>query len=68
MLAIRIPKELKEKMRKIQVEWSKEIRCFIEERIKQFELMETIRDAELKAEKRKAQVDSTILIRGDRER
>jgi len=65
---IRIPKELKEKMKKLNVEWSKEIRSFIEERVKHLELLKAIEEVELKAEKRVVKVDSTKLIREDRER
>lgn len=65
---IRIPKELKEKMKKLNVEWSKEIRSFIEKRIKHLELLKAIEEVELRAERRKVKVDSTKLIREDRER
>jgi len=65
---IRIPKELKEKMKKFNVEWSKEIRNFLEERVKHLELLKAIEEVELRAEKRMVKVDSTKLIREDRER
>ena len=65
---IRIPRELKEKMDKNPAEWSHEIRDFLEERIKQIELMKTLKEIESRAEKRKTKTDSTILIREDRER
>ena len=65
---VRISKELKEKMRKLPVEWSEEIRDFIESKVKQLELMERIESIKVKAEKRKAKVDSASLIREDRER
>ncbi len=65
---IRIPRELKEKMEKNPEEWSVEIRNFLEERVKQIELMKTIQQIESRAEKRKTKTDSTILIREDRER
>jgi hypothetical protein len=55
-------------MRKINVEWSEEVRGFIEERVKHLELVKAIEEAGSRAEKRKAKVDSTILIRKDRER
>ena len=64
---IRIPRELKERMKKLPVEWSKEIRLFIEERVKHLELIRTIEDVELRAERRRLRVDSTRLIREDRE-
>ncbi len=65
---IRIPQELKEKMEKNPAEWSQEVRCFLEERIKQIELMKTLQEIEPRAEKRKTKTDSTLLIREDRER
>jgi len=65
---IRIPRELKEKMEKNPEEWSQEIRNFLEERVKQIELVKTIQQIESRAEKRKTNADSTVLIREDRER
>jgi hypothetical protein len=65
---IRIPRELKEKMAKNPAEWSQEVRDFLEERVKQIELMKTLQEIEPRAEKRKTKTDSTVLIREDRER
>ena len=65
---IRIPRDLKERMEKNPEEWSVEIRNFLEERVKQIELLKTIQQIESRAEKRKTKADSTILIREDRER
>jgi len=65
---VRIPRELKEKMKELPVEWSEEVRRFIEERVKHLELIRTIEDIELRAERRRLRVDSTKLIREDRER
>ena len=65
---IRIPNELKEKMEKNPQQWSLEIRNFLEERVKQVELMKTIKQIESRAEKRNTKSDSTLLIREDRER
>ena len=65
---VRVPEELKEKMRRYPVEWGEEVRRFIETRIRQLELAETIRNVGRRAERRKVTVDSTGLIRGDRER
>jgi predicted transcriptional regulator len=64
---IRIPRELKEKMEKNPEEWSQEIRVFLEQRVKQIQLIKTIQDIEARAEKRKTNTDSTNLIREDRE-
>ena len=66
--SFRIPRDLKEKMEKNQEDWSREIRNFLEERVRQIELMKTIQQIESRAEKRKTKADSTILIREDRER
>lgn len=65
---IRIPRELKERMKKLPAEWSEEVRSFIEERVKHLELIKTIEEIESRAEKRRLRVDSTTLIREDRER
>jgi hypothetical protein len=65
---LRIPRELKEKMEKNPEEWSQEIRVFLEERVKQIELVKTIQEIDSRAEKRKTNADSTTLIREDRER
>ena len=65
---IRIPRDLKERMDKNPEQWSVEIRNFLEERVKQIELLKTIQQIESRAEKRKTEADSTILIREDRER
>ncbi|PDM26809.1 hypothetical protein CP083_01885 [Candidatus Bathyarchaeota archaeon B24-2] len=65
---MRISKDLKERMRKLPVEWSEEVRRFIESRVRQLELAEKIREIEVRAIKRNVVVDSTGLIREDRER
>ena len=65
---IRIPRELKEKMKENPAEWSEEVRNFIEQRVKQIELIKTLQEIESKADKRQTKIDSTILIREDRER
>ena len=65
---VRIPRELKEKMKKLPVEWSEEVRRFIEEKVKSLELMGAIEEIELRAEKRRLKVNSAKLIREDRER
>ncbi|MEM2687629.1 MAG: hypothetical protein QW796_04700, partial [Thermoproteota archaeon] len=65
---IRIPRELREQMRKFPVEWSDEIRRFIEDRIRQLELAEAIGSIWVRAERRRVRADSVDLIRGDRER
>ena len=65
---VRLPRELKEKMKKLQPDWSREVRGFIEERVRCLELAETIREVAVNAERRRIRVDSTRLIREDRGR
>ena len=65
---VRIPRELKEKMKSFPVEWSEEVRRFIEEKVKRLELIGVIEEIELRAEKRRLRVDSARLIREGRER
>jgi predicted DNA-binding protein len=67
-ITIRIPRELKERMKENPQEWSEEVRSFIEERVRNLELEKTLREVGSRAEKRRVKVDSTILIREDRER
>ena len=65
---VRIPRELKEKMKKLPVEWSEEVRRFIEEKVKRLELIGAIEEIELRVKKRRLKVNSAKLIREDRER
>jgi len=64
---IRMPQELKEKMVKNSANWSQEVRAFLEQRIKQMELINALEEIEKRSEKRKTK-DSTLLIREERER
>jgi len=50
------------------VEWSEEVRGFLEQRVKQVELMKTLQEVRARAVKRKVKGDSTVLIREDRDR
>jgi uncharacterized protein with von Willebrand factor type A (vWA) domain len=63
VISIRIPRELREKMKRFNIDWSAEIRRFIEERVKLLELAEFVRELEVKARGRRVKVDSTLLIR-----
>jgi len=67
VVTVRVPKELKEKMKKLKVNWSKEIRKCIEEKVKDYELLETIDRVRKEARKRKVKTDSAQLIGEDRE-
>lgn len=64
---LRLPRKLKDKMDKNPQDWSEEIRSFLQERINQIELLNTIQEIESRTEKRKTKIDSTLLIREDRE-
>lgn len=64
---IRVPFHLKEKMKQNPIDWSEEVRSFIEERVKQLEMQKVLKEVESRAEKRKAKADSIMLIREDRE-
>jgi hypothetical protein len=66
--SVRIPRELKEKIEQNQADWSQEVRNFLSERIKQMELLKTINEIEVHAQKRNTKTDSVTLIREDRER
>jgi len=67
IISIRIPRELKEKMRRYRVNWSDEIRRFIENRIRALELVEVLDEIESRVEKPRVRVDSVVLIRESRE-
>jgi hypothetical protein len=67
VVSVRVPRELKEKMKRYPVDWSSEIRRFIEERIRALELLEVLEDVERRAEERRTRVDSTRLVREARE-
>jgi len=62
-----VPKEIKKKMKRYNINWSKEIRTFIEERVRALELLEVLDSVEKNARERKMRVDSTVLIRESRE-
>lgn len=68
VLTIRMPRGLKEKMKKAGINWSKGVRRFIEDRIRSYELLGVLEEIRSRARKRRARVDSTLLIREDREK
>ena len=68
VVVVRAPKELKERMRRAKVNWSEEIREFIERRLRSYELQQLLREVRKKARDRRVSVDSTELIREERER
>jgi len=65
-LTVRIPKELKEKMSKFNINWSEEIRRFLEKRVAQLEALQLLDEIEKRAINRKVIVDSAKLVREDR--
>ena len=67
VITIRIPKRLRDRMRKVDVNWSSEIRKFIEEKVRMYELLELVDEIQEEARERRVKVDSTQLIREDRE-
>jgi hypothetical protein len=66
--SVRIPRELKEKIEANPVDWSQEVRNFLDERVKQLELLKTLKELDSQPDRRKTKTDSTQLIREDRER
>ena len=68
VVSVRIPRELKKKMKKYNIDWSSEIRRFIEDRIKTLEFLELLNNVEERARKRRTRVDSAKLIREEREK
>ncbi len=67
VISVRIPRELKEKMKRYRIDWSREIREFLEERIRALEFIEMLDGIEERARKRRTRVDSARLIREARE-
>jgi len=67
VVVIRVPKSLKERMRRVKINWSSEIRAFIERRVTSYELRQSLREIRERARKRRVSMDSTKLIREDRE-
>lgn len=66
--SVRIPRDLKERMKGVKAEWSEEVRNFIQQRTKHLEMIETLEKMKIRGEERRVNVDSTLLIREDRER
>ncbi|XHH08516.1 MAG: hypothetical protein ACFCUE_13235 [Candidatus Bathyarchaeia archaeon] len=68
IFSVRIPRELKEKIEANPADWSQEVRSFLTERIRQLELLKTLQELDNQPDRRKTKIDSTTLIREDRER
>jgi len=68
VISVRVPKELKERMKKYRVDWGEEVRRFLEERVRVLEFLEILDNIEKRAKKRRTRVDSAELIREMREK
>jgi hypothetical protein len=56
VVSFRVPKEIKEEMKKVDINWSEEIRKFIERKLREYARKEALREidsflAELRAER-----------------
>jgi hypothetical protein len=67
VVVIRVPKELKKRMKNARINWSEEIRAFIERRLRRYELHNMLKIVRERSRGRRVSVDSTKLIREDRE-
>ena len=67
VVVVRVSHELKKRMKSVNVNWSEEIRMFIVRRLRSLELQHTLEEVGGRAKSRKVSVDSTQLIREDRE-
>ena len=67
LIVIRVPKKLKKRMKNARINWSEEIRAFIERRLRSYELYNMLKTIRERSGKRKVFTDSTKLIREDRE-
>jgi len=65
-LTVRIPRKLRERMSKFNINWSEEIRRFLEGRVAQLEVLQLLDEIEKRAANRRAVSDSAKLIREDR--
>ncbi len=68
VIAVRVPASLKKRLSEFNLDVSREVREYLEQRLRGLELASLIDEVEKKAVKRKVKVDSTIIIRGDRGR
>ncbi|HVC58091.1 MAG TPA: hypothetical protein VND15_01290 [Candidatus Acidoferrales bacterium] len=67
-ITVRVPKRVRFEMRKRHnVNWSKDIRNFIESRLKAAEFLDTLKKIETRAKNRKVAFDSTVLVRAARD-
>lgn len=67
VITIRLPDELKQEMEKYNINWSDEIRKEINNKIKALKLLATLKKMQKNAKQMKVKVDSTKLVREDRD-
>lgn len=67
VITIRVPKEIQIKMKKYGGNWSKEVRSYLEARLKSMELAELLNKIHKQTKHMKMTSDSTPLIREDRD-
>ena len=67
-LPLGVPRKLKDKVDRLDIDWDREIRWFIEEKVGAHGLLEVIDGIRARARGRRLSVDSSRLIREDRER
>jgi len=63
VITIRIPKEVQGKMRKYERNWSKEVRAYIESRLKALELADMLNKMQKRIKNMRVTSDSTAIIR-----
>ncbi|RLJ02959.1 MAG: hypothetical protein DRP08_04105 [Candidatus Aenigmatarchaeota archaeon] len=68
VIAVRVPASLKKKLSEFDLDVSREVRAYLEQRLRGLELASLIDEVEKEAVKRKVKVDSTAIIRRDRSR
>ena len=54
LIVIRVPKELKKRMKNARINWSEEIRAFIERRLRSYELYNMLKNVKERGRKRKS--------------
>lgn len=65
-IIVEVPLELKEKMEKHKIDWNREIKEFLEERLRAHELLDLLDKITERAETRRVRADSAELIRESR--
>ena len=65
-IIVEVPLELKEKMEKHKIDWNREIKEYLEERLRAHELLDLLDKIAERAEMRRVRADSAELIRESR--